>query len=179
VALDSTNVRVALTGAIYVAPVVTAHPANAIASWPAGWIDLGWIGEDGITEGYSDDSSEIKAWQNGTTVRRVISATQATLKFKCIETKPDVLELYHKGGTVTAGGITVYTPTGDERAFGFDVLDGQHHMRIVVPRGEVTERGEITYKNNEPVAYELTVAAYPSSTGVLLVKYSDSADWSS
>jgi hypothetical protein len=179
VALDPDNVRVALTGAVYSAPLNTSRPANAVQSWPTGWVDLGWLSDDGITEAYNDDSNEIKAWQGGTTVRRVISGSEATLEFTCIETKPDVVELFHKSGTIAAGVLEVMAPTGDERMFGLDVLDDDTYLRIVIPRGELTERGDVTYKSDEAVGYPMTITAYPGDSGLVLYKYSSSADWSS
>lgn len=177
--LDPDNVRVALTGAVYTAPKGTAQPSDATASWPTGWVDLGWISEDGVTEAYDDNVAEIKAWQGGTTVRRVISSSIATLQFTCIETKPAVVEAFHKGSTVTAGRLDVYAPTADERSFGLDVVDGDTHLRLLIPRGEVSDRGDVVYKSDEAVGYDMTVTAYPDDTGLVLVKLSDDVAWSS
>ena len=176
-ALDPDNVRVALTGAVYTAAKGTTAPTNATTAFGAGWTDLGWISDDGVEEGYNDDVKEIKAWQGGATVRRVIASSEATLKFTCIESNPDVVELYHKGDTVGSQKIEVHSPTPDERAFAFDVVDGLTHMRIIVPRGEVTERGPIKYKTDEAVAYDLTVTCYPDADALVLIKYSDDTDW--
>lgn len=176
--LDPDNVRVALTGAVYTAPKGTTQPGDALDAWPTGWVDLGWISDDGVTESYNDDTTEIKAWQGGTTVRRVISASEATLKFVCIETKPDVLELFHKGSVVTGGGIDVYAPTADERAFGLDVIDGDTHLRLIIARGEVTERADVVYKSDQAVGYEMTVTAYPDDNGLVMTKFSDDLAWS-
>jgi hypothetical protein len=175
--LDATNVRVALSGAVYSAPLLTAQPTTPSETWPVGWVDLGYISEDGVTEAYSDDSEVIKAWQGGATVRTVITSTEATFAFTCLETRKDVWETYHKGSLLTDDGATatmqVRNATAAERMFGFDVIDGTNHVRIVVARGEVSERGEIVYRNNEPVGYELTITAYPNADGVTAIKMSD------
>lgn len=176
-ALDPDNVRVGLTGAVYTAPIGTTAPTDSSSSFAAGWEDLGWIDENGVTESYSDNVKEIKGWQGGATVRRVISSSEATLKFTAIESNPLVLELYHKGDTVGSNKIEVHAPTPDERAFAIDVIDGANHLRLYVPRGEVTERGDIVYKSDDAVAYELTVTCYPDADGLVLVKFSDDTDW--
>ena len=42
----------------------------------------------------------------------------------------------------------------------------RYHRRIIIPYGEVTERGDISYKSDEMIGYEITISAYPSSDGV-------------
>ncbi|MFB6535109.1 hypothetical protein ACFCY8_30195 [Streptomyces noursei] len=175
--------RVALTGAAYVAPKGTTLPTDATSPWPTGATDIGWISDDGITESNSTDTTEIKGWQGGQTVRKVISSSEMTFQFTAIETSKAVLELYHKGSkvTTTAGKsmLAVKAPGPDRRMFGFDVIDGNSHIRIVIPDGEVTETGDITYKSDEAVSYELTITAYPGADGTVAYKYSDDPAWGS
>ena len=178
-ALNTDNVRVALTGVVYAAPTGTTAPTTATASWDAAWKDLGYVSEDGITEAHEDDVAEIPAWQNGQIVRRMIKGTSATYVFTVIETTKLALEIYHKGSAVTgvhasgigAASMQIGTPAADRRAWGFDILDGSNVTRLIIPTGEVTERGEIVYKNDEPHGYELTITAYPSASGIHTYKY--------
>ncbi|MFE2409845.1 hypothetical protein ACFXDE_16030 [Kitasatospora sp. NPDC059408] len=180
-ALNADAVRVALTGAAYSAPKGTTPPTDATSTWPAAAVDLGWISDDGVTESNSADTAEIKAWQHGATVRKVVSGSEMSFKFTCIETSRAVLELYHKGSkVVTTSGksvLAIKAPGSDRRMFGFDVVDGNSHLRIVVPDGEVTEVGDITYKSAEAIAYELTITAYPGTDGTVAYKYSDDPAW--
>lgn len=185
-ALDANNVRVGVTGAVYVAPTSTTLPSTVTTSLDAAFRDLGYVSEDGITEEYDEDTEEIKAWQNGVTVRRVITSSTATLNFTLIESKANVLELFHKGSSVVTDGSTGYkinvkAPAPDRRSFVFDVVDGDDVIRIVVPDGEVTERGEVVYKNDEPVGYEVTVTCYPTTQGsdenTVMVKLSAADGW--
>lgn len=179
--LNANAVRVAITGAAYVASLDSVKPVDATSPWPATATDIGWISDDGITESNSADTTEIKGWQGGQTVRKVISSSEVTYKFTAIETSKTVLELYHKGSkVVTTSGksvLAVKAPGPDRRQFGFDVIDGDSHVRIVVPDGEVTETGDITYKGDEAIAYELTVTAYPGPDGTVAIKYSDDPAW--
>ncbi|MFG2916259.1 hypothetical protein ACGF0D_25635 [Kitasatospora sp. NPDC048298] len=181
--LNASAVRVAITGAAYVAPRGTTAPTDSTTAWPAAATDIGWISDDGITESNSADTSEIKAWQGGQTVRKVVSGSEMTFKLTAIETSKTVLELYHKGSKViTTSGksvLAVKAPGTDRRLFGFDVIDGDSHIRIVIPDGEVTETGDITYKGDSALSYELTVTAYPSADGTVALKYSDDPAWGS
>lgn len=180
--LSANAVRVAVTGAAYVAPPKTTLPTDSESTWNAAFTDIGWISDDGITESNSADSTEIKGWQGGQTVRKVISSSEMTFSFTAIETSKTVLELYHKGSkVVTTTGksvLAVKAPGPDRRTFGFDVIDGDSHIRIVIPDGEVTETGDITYKGDEAIAYELTITAYPGPDGTVAFKYSNDPAWS-
>lgn len=175
------NVRVGVTGEVSVAPVGTAAPTTAVSSLNAAFIGLGYVSEDGVTEAYEDTIEDIVAWQGATVVRSTTTESKATLQFVLIETKGEVLELFHKGSAVSvvsAGQwkIDVETPSADPRAFVLDVLDGSKHIRIYVPNGEVSDRGEIVYANGQAIGYDVTITAYPSN-GVVLTKFSDDASW--
>ncbi|MFI0262080.1 hypothetical protein ACH4OW_23920 [Streptomyces sp. NPDC017056] len=163
------------------APKGTDGPKDAVSPWPPPATDIGWISEDGITESNSADTTEIKGWQGGQTVRKVISSSEMAFKFTAIETSKAVLELYHKGSKVVtqngASVLAVKAPGSDRRWFGFDVIDGESHVRIWVPDGEVTETGDITYKGDEAIAYELTITAYPGPDGTVAYKYSNDPAW--
>ncbi|MCF3119694.1 hypothetical protein IPZ68_08220 [Streptomyces arenae] len=175
--------RVAVTGAAYVAAPKSTLPTDSTSGWDKAFTDVGWISDDGITESNSSDSTEIKGWQGGQTVRKVISSSEMTFQFTAIETSKTVLELYHKGSkVVTTSGksvLAVKAPGPDRRCFGFDVIDGDSHERIVIPDGEVTETGDITYKGDEAIAYEITITAYPGLDGTVAYKYSDDPAWGS
>jgi len=175
------NVRVGITGELNVAPVGTAAPTTSVSTLDTAFIGLGYVSEDGVTESYEDTVEDIVAWQNATVVRSTTTESKATLSCTLIETKGEVLELFHKGSSVevvSAGQwkIDVLAPEADPRAFVLDVIDGSKHIRIYVPNGEVTERGEIVYANGEPVGYEITITCYPVN-GVVLTKFSDDASW--
>lgn len=175
-ALTVENVRMGTTGAAYVAPLGTTAPTDTTAAWAAGWKDLGWLNEDGITEEYDVDTENVIAWQNGAVVRTVVTESAALFTFVCIETKEETLKAYHSGSTIsgtTVKTMNVKAPTTDKRAWGFQVVDGARTLRIIIPNGEVTDRGEIVYQNEEPVGYEMTVTAYPATDGTVAVKIWD------
>lgn len=181
--MDANNVRSALTGAGYRAPLGTPLPTNPTSPWNAAFEELGYFSEDGITEARSDDWNAIRAWQNRTIVRQLLTGSDSTFAFSLLETTAVGLETYHSGSIMTDTGgvatIEVYEPTEDHFAFGFDVLDGDVHMRIVVPDGQVTEVGEVVYKNGEALMYPLTITARSDENGLVAIKYSDAAGWMS
>lgn len=160
-ALDSDLVRVALTGAAYVAPVGTAVPTAITDSLDAAFVDLGYISDDGVKVTPSIDVKEITAWQNEDVVRRTIQRTHE-LKFTCIETNLEVLKLaYASAATSVGGGTSFNAGSADgKRAVVIDALDGTAMVRHVAAVAQLTDIGDMQYKNGEPVGYELTLAVY-------------------
>lgn len=182
--LNSDNVRVAITGAVYTAPFGTPLPSTFDSALDPAFVNLGFLGEDGVVESYSDESKDVKAWQNGAVVRRRISSTETVLSFTMIETTNHVLELFHKGSAVVSDGATGYKmyvkpPAADPRVLVADVVDGDDIIRIVAPAAEVTERTDISY--GDEVAYGVKVTSYPTTQGghqnVTLIKMSGAAGW--
>lgn len=180
---SSANVNVAVTGAVYGTANGDAPtpPTTAISTLDVLFADLGYISDNGITEAYNDTTTEIKAWQGGTIVRTVISASKATIKFMMIENKREAAELFHKGSVVVSDGSTGYrmdvmVPSPDRRKFVLDIIDGNDHLRIYIADGEVSNRSDITYKSDTQIGYEVEITMYPVA-GVVCTKFSDKASW--
>lgn len=169
--LSADNVRVALTGAAYLAPIGTALPEDIGASLDDAFVDLGYISDDGVTITPSIDSDEITAWQNADVVRRTLTRTHE-IKFTAIETKKAVLEAaYESAGTATNNGVK-YTlgsaPT--KRAIVIDAVDGTGFVRHAAASVQLTDIGDIQYQNGDPVGYEMTFSVYKIN-GIDIVSY--------
>lgn len=181
--LNADNVRSALTGAVYVAPTGTTAPTTPTEAWDAAFVDLGYLSEDGVTENHDKDWNTIRAWQNRAIVRQLLTESEATFAFTMIETTRAGLEVYHAGSTVETDGtvhrLEVKEPTEQYQAWGIDVIDGDDHIRIIIPDGTVSETGEIVYQAGEAIGYPVTITARADSDGVVAVKLSDSTAWAS
>lgn len=161
--LTIANVRVGVSGEISVGPTTSAAPTTT-TSVLTGFLGLGYVGEDGITETVDRSTDDIIAWQNATTVRTVVTDAKTTYEFPLIETNKAVVE-FVTGAIVTqtaTHGTYVADPaaTGGRKSFVFDIIDGANLKRIYIAAGELTERGETVYASGEPVGYECTVTAY-------------------
>ena len=166
-ATDSSKVRVAVSGEVLVG-LTTATAPTGTGGTTTGFNGLGYVSEDGVTETRDRSSDNIKAWQNGATVRTVISDSGLSYTFTLLETKKETVELYY-GTTVTqtvTDGSFVIVPanTGGRKSFIIDVVDGAELIRTYIPLGEVTEVGDKVYANGEPIGYEVTVTTYADST---------------
>lgn len=95
------NVRVAVTGAVYVAPVGTAAPVDADTALNAAFKSLGYLSEDGVSIPRTVETSDIKAWQNSDVVRSSVTSDKFEVKFTMIETNDVTMGLFW-GKTIAA-----------------------------------------------------------------------------
>ncbi len=184
-ALDADNVRVGLNGTVYIAPVGTTAPADLTAAWGTEWVDLGYLSDDGVEMNYSTDTTDIKAWQSLSPVRKVLTSVDMTLAFTAIELKAAAVTLYFPSASITTSGTgpTVSTlsipaaPAPDERAIGLEWVDGDITNRLIIPRGEVTDRDSITVGRSAAVGLNMTISAYATSSPALATWLSDDPSW--
>lgn len=147
-AKDTDQIVVGANGTVRVAPTDTADPADVTAAWPAGWVDLGYMSEDGVTFTDAKTLEAIPVWQLLYPARRVVTERDATAAFVMRQWGPDNVELAFGGGeiTVDVAGAFRYTPpppeTIDERRLGIEWLDGDKTFRLIMPKGIVTENVE-------------------------------------
>jgi hypothetical protein len=163
-ALNSANVRVAVTGAVSVADKGTVLPTDATTALKTpDYTDLGFVSSDGVKVTLDKSTSDVKAWQNSTVVREVITDAKFTIQFKLVETTADTLALYY-GSDVKDGKINIDPAKGSGRhVLVIDVVDGDNLERTVAAEAEITATGELTYAGGDAVAYDLTFTCYPSS----------------
>jgi hypothetical protein len=171
------------TGGILIGPLGTALPTNATSALAAGMVAAGYIGEDGVTEGADRSTDKIKAW-GGDIVKVVQTEFSATYQFVFIETvNTTVLETVYGDDNVTvtpggpaAGTLRTVAVNGESlphKVFVIEVKDGPARVRIVIPDGQVSEVGEITYTDGEVIGYEVTVEAFADEDGNNAYKYID------
>lgn len=173
---NSGNVRIGYSGKAYYAPLGTTAPTDIEEVWPAGWVDLGLISEDGLTENNDQDRTDIKAWGYDSPVRSQTINRVTTFGLKFLETSPEVVSVYYAvpladmtqsglGASQSVNFVQGQTPEPFVFALGLDIVDGERRFRFTIPRSEVSERGEITYKGDEAVAYEVTMATLLAADG--------------
>lgn len=172
-ATSAANVRVGVTGGAYHAPTSTALPTNATDALAAGFVEVGYIGEDGISQSIEANTQDIRAWQNGDVVRKVQTSHDLTYTFTMIETNQESLRVYYADDDASFTTTEVKADAPGLESWVLELADGTKGVRIVLPSAQVTERGEVVWKNDEAVAYEITLTAYADSSGVKAYIYGD------
>jgi hypothetical protein len=172
--------RAGATGVGWTGAVGVTFPTG-FATPATGWTDVGYISDDGLTQGMSEERKSWTPWGRTAPVKTQLTKAEKTFKIVMWETNVTTLGLYYKQPAsalipdVTTDIINFTDANGldqDQRAFLFDVADGANNLiRHAIPLGEVTGRGDIVNKTDEIIAYEITITAYPGSDGVSVHSY--------
>jgi len=164
-------------GAIYVAPLGSTLPTDSTTALDAAFKCLGYVSEDGVTNSNSPESDNVKAW-GGDTVLVLQTDRPDSFALTLLEgLNKDVLETIYGSSNVTVdaqGNITVKA-TADEmvgHAWVFEmIMKGNRAKRTVIPNGTISELGDIVYKDDEAVGYNVTIQDVPDASGVYHYEY--------
>ena len=161
-----------ITGAVYRAPLGTTLPTDATTALSGAFAEMGYISDDGVTNSNTPSTTKIKAW-GGQIVLIVTSEKPDTFKLKFIEAlNSNVLETVYGEDNVTVdavnGTIAVKANAAalDDYVYVIEeALKGGAKKRIVIPCGELSALGDIVYKDDTAIGYDVTLDALPNSSG--------------
>lgn len=178
--MNAQNVTAAkpkIGGSIFRAPVGTKLPTTYSETLAANFKNLGHVSEDGVTNGNSPSGDKVRAW-GGATVLNYMEDKPDTFKTKLIEAfNAEVLKTIYGEKNVSVaenGDISLAATAEDPVQYSWVVdmlLKGGRAKRIVIPCASITEMEEITYKDNEPVGYGITLSAEPAADGAYHHEY--------
>lgn len=171
----------ALNGAVYRAASGTTAPTDASTALSADFKCLGYCSEDGLTNSNSPSTTDIKAW-GGDTVLNIQEEKPDTFQVTLIEVlNVEVLKAVYGSTNVTgtlADGLTVTANAkeAEEGVWAVDMLLNSNTVkRIVIPKGKISEIGDITYSDSDAIGYEVTITALPDANGNTHYEYLKSA----
>lgn len=167
-----------VTGGIYRAPLKTALPTDASSQLDSAFVELGFVSEDGVTNNNTPETEDTYAW-GGTPVDKTVTEKPDEWTFTLIESiNPNVLKTVYGDNNVTVDDakktISVKATSGlaESAVYVIDMqLKGGALKRVVIPNGALGEVGEIVYKDDEPIGYEITVAAMDDGSGTTHYEY--------
>ncbi len=179
-AVDTDLLRAYTDGGVYThdrtTPGTITPPTTASSALAAGFLGVGATASDGPTEATSPARTDAIVWPGNALARRIPGQFTKTWTFAAAETSLVTLGIQYPGSTITrtAEGATVAEkpPVSDVRSWVLHGLDGSTRaQRIYLPKGEVTERGDIVWSSEEITVYEWTLSAYVDGSGVVAYRY--------
>ncbi|MCI5822557.1 MAG: phage tail protein [Lachnospiraceae bacterium] len=164
-------------GAIYRAPFGTVLPKDATSQLSAEFKSLGYCSEDGLKNANSPEIDSKKAW-GGDVVLNMQKSKDDKFSFTLIEAmNPEVLKAVYGDNNVEgtlASGIAIKANSDEQEECSWVIeliLKGGVLKRIVIPKAKVTEVGDVTYTDEDPVGYETTISATSDTDGQTHYEY--------
>lgn len=171
---NALNVVVGVVGGIFSGALGSSLPTDAASATESaliadGFAKNGYVHPDGVTQAMGTNSSQIMAW-GGDTVRTVQTEHTLTYAFQAIEQNEATLKMYY-GEAATSTEVEIRGEMLPVKSWVFVIRDGNKRIVIVIPRGQVTERGDVVFKGDQAAGLPVTITAYPDDSGVKAYLY--------
>lgn len=158
-ALDASQVRVALTGHVFFGADVTTDPTGFSTNGAlTGFKELGYTTEDGVTFTIGKETEDIMGWQSSDPLRVVVTAEPKSAAFTLRQLNKDNWATTF-GGTFTTEGIApdqtvLWEPGLAEIVEGFLVIefeDGDDKYQIGFRRAQAAAEIEFSFVRSDSV----------------------------
>jgi len=176
-AVDIDLIRAYEDGAVYTHAqgATITLPVTASESLDVDFFEVGAVGEEGLTEAIAQNVTDYFLWQKGALGRRLRNQSVKTVKFAAAETSLNNLGLHYAGSVITStteGAAVEEKPPGtDIRTWVLHGIDGDREVRVVIPLGEIGERGDVVWSGGGPTVYEWTLSYYIGPDGTWAKRY--------
>ena len=162
------------TGAVAVAPVGTQMPNDARTTLPVVWDDSGYISEDGLSVTITRSTTPIKDWSKAN-VRNLLTDFGGAIALSFLQVDSFAAKRMFGESNVTvtpataSAGEIVKISIGAElppiEAWCFSMKDGNARVRVVVPRGQMTDVNQVDFKPDAGNIIGGTLTAYDDGNG--------------
>lgn len=163
---------------IWMAPVGTAAPTDATSALAAEWSTLGYLSEDGVTLSQSTNSEDIYPWQGRSPVRTMITERNLSMEFSMFEFNEQNLQLYFgmeqaTQGTADSWSLNVVSNAPAQiYSFVIDVADLDVKVRYYIPRGSLSDAGDLEITDSGVMALPVTLKTLDSAGELMEIFYS-------
>lgn len=169
-----TPLQSATTGAVAVAPEGTAMPADARTALASAWDDGGYVSEDGLSVTITRSTTPIKDWSKQN-IRNLLTDFGGAIAVSFLQVDEFAAKRMFGEDNVTVTAATTTTSEvikisiGAElppiEAWCFSMKDGDARIRVLVPRGQMTDVNQIDFKPDAGNIIGGTLTAYDDGTG--------------
>lgn len=173
--LASSQVRVAGTGELSLGPTDADLPTTATAAL-TGFTGYGYTTEDGVTLSKSVTREGVPAWQSTTPVRYLVTGQEFTVACTFLQSNDQVLRLWlgsedfaTDGGTGFGADVPI-DPLSQAFALVLDWKDGDLRSRLVIPKVEITETGDVALARSA-TQFPVTFGALAPESGDVLASW--------
>lgn len=178
---DKSNITIGLPkagGAVYWAPLTATLPRDATTGLSEAFVNLGYISDEGLTHSTEEDTSEIRAWGKDVVMVSQNSYSE-TFAINLLETVRESVLQFIRGTenvVVNENGSIASGTTGDALPRGIVVVETiqnngsttPRYHRIVFGDCQIADRsGDVTYNNEDPLTYPVTVQAFKFNSQAL------------
>lgn len=170
------------TGAILTGPETDIIPETIDDVVLDGLEDSGYVNEDGVEITPSESTETIKDWALNV-IRRILTEFDGTIAWTHLELSVGALKNYMGDDNVAVTdadathGTRVRAALGagvrPTKAWYFKLKDGDRRALVMVPHGQVTERGAIPLTASGAVTLPLTLSTYPDKSGNSIYIFTD------
>lgn len=162
---------------VYCAAMNTAKPA-AFADPGSAWINLGWITTEGGLFKIEEESTDVEAAGSLEPIRTLMTKSVKSTQVTFLEgLNPMVRALYDNVAldslepTTDVASYSLPDKPNDIRyAFIFDTMDGTKRMRLYMPNGKVTERGDEQPQTSDVMGVQMTFKFYRGASNAAAVQ---------
>lgn len=173
------------TGVCFVAPLGTPGPTSATSTLDAGFVDLGYVGDEGFTE-RTERKIDYKRSFGGRVIKTLQSEFNSSIEFTLVESvNADVLKAIYgeENVTVTAAnaqhGTQIQVMKNAKKlphqSWVIDTWDDETNAkyRNYIADGKIVTVGEIRIVSTDTIEYKVTVDAYESAGNDNIVTFTD------
>ena len=173
------------TGAILSGPAANVNQALAKTIDDvdlSGLTDSGYVNEDGVTITPEDSTESIKDW-SGAEIRRILTEFTGTIAWTHLELSAGAARNYFGDAQVevtaatSSKGTLMRASLGknelDVKRWVFKIKDGNKRVLVVVPKGQITSRGEIPLTATGAITLPVELSTYPDANGQNIYIYTD------
>ena len=162
-------------GAVFIAPTDAPAPTDAVSPLDDAFELIGYISEDGVTITEERDSEDLSAW-GGDVVRTSQTSYKETFAFTPIEVNPVVARSQYGDDNVevTEGAMVIKHNSSEipEKQLVIETVPNSTTVdRFHVPRAKLSEKGDQTLNDSDPMGRESTYTALPDADGNTAYEY--------